>query len=291
MLFSPHSPKPSPSITVRQCTLEDAKAVAKLWHSVFKPPTKNQSPFSARSNKTCEEWEGQLSSALSAKLQARYEGRIRRLEQEAEAIRTQLAFVTQQPLASASGGHGTDGNYDKVRRKDKFARSFYCFVAEVHDQEGSSEKEGEKDGRTVLLNGAVALSLAQPQAVLPPPFPSAAPWRCYVSNMAVNPRYRRLGIGSALLARCERTARVLGHTSLWLHVDSDNRQAADFYRDKGYVEFPVKKISFDRIKDNYVAHRCLLYKELGPWGKDFNDNFVGLKASKNNANGTFIWEV
>jgi ribosomal protein S18 acetylase RimI-like enzyme len=288
MLSSPQFPKSCPSITVRQCTLEDAKAVAQLWHSVFKPSIKHQTPFSARPNKTCEEWEIQLSSALSAKLQARYEGRIRRLEQEAEAIRTQLAVVTRQPLASASGGHGT-GSYDEGRQKDKFARSFYCFVAVVHDQE--AEEEGEQDGRTILLNGAVAMSLAQPQAVLPPPFPSAAPWRCYVSNMAVHSRYRRLGIGSALLARCERTARMLGHTSLWLHVDSDNKQAADFYRDKGYVEFPLKKIFLDRIKDKYVAHRCLLYKELGPWGKDTNDNSVGLKASRNNANGTFIWEI
>ncbi len=42
------------------------------------------------------------------------------------------------------------------------------------------------------------------QAVLPPPFPSASPQRCYVSNMAVARGFRRRGAATALLHACSR---------------------------------------------------------------------------------------
>ena len=42
------------------------------------------------------------------------------------------------------------------------------------------------------------------QALLPPPFPTATPLRCYVSNMAVLPGYRRRGAATVLLQSCAR---------------------------------------------------------------------------------------
>lgn len=42
------------------------------------------------------------------------------------------------------------------------------------------------------------------QALLPPPFPTASPVRCYVSNMAVLPGFRRRGAATALLQSCAR---------------------------------------------------------------------------------------
>ena len=42
------------------------------------------------------------------------------------------------------------------------------------------------------------------QALLPPPFPTATPLRCYVSNMAVLPGFRRRGAATALLQSCAR---------------------------------------------------------------------------------------
>ncbi len=56
--------------------------------------------------------------------------------------------------------------------------------------------------RTIV--GCATLSLMQPEALLPPPFPSAKPFRLYVANMAVLPGYRRLGLARRLLQRCER---------------------------------------------------------------------------------------
>ena len=283
-MISPTPSKPSSPVIVRQCTIDDVKSVANLWHSVFQPACAYPTPKASARSKTCEQWDSQLSSALSAKLRARYEARIHRLSQEAAGIRSQLAVLKKQglvpPLGDPSTGVNNRRSIDRSKQKDKIVRSFFCFVALLRDQETAGGRE--------IITGSVALSLAQPHAVLPPPFPSLAPWRCYVSNMAVDSNHRRLGIGSALLSRCERTARALGHTTLWLHIDSDNTPAADFYRARGYVDYTLKDVSLAAIKDKFVTHRCLLYKELRPWS---TMDTTMLKVSKNNAEGTFIWEV
>lgn len=52
--------------------------------------------------------------------------------------------------------------------------------------------------------GYVVLSLSQPLAVLPPPFPSASPLYLHVDGLAVTPEFRRRGIGTALLNSAER---------------------------------------------------------------------------------------
>jgi ribosomal protein S18 acetylase RimI-like enzyme len=48
------------------------------------------------------------------------------------------------------------------------------------------------------------LLLLQAEAALPPPFPSNAPLRAYISNMAVLPAARRQGIATALVGACGR---------------------------------------------------------------------------------------
>ena len=52
--------------------------------------------------------------------------------------------------------------------------------------------------------GCVTVSPLRAEAALPPPFPSSAPLRCYVSNMAVSTGARRQGVARRLLAQCER---------------------------------------------------------------------------------------
>ncbi|KXZ47309.1 hypothetical protein GPECTOR_36g34 [Gonium pectorale] len=74
----------------------------------------------------------------------------------------------------------------------------------------------------------------QPEALLPPPFPSNKPFRLYVSNMSVLPAHRRRGLAKRLLGECERVARLWGHTSLWLHVKRNNAAAAALYASMGY---------------------------------------------------------
>jgi ribosomal protein S18 acetylase RimI-like enzyme len=56
----------------------------------------------------------------------------------------------------------------------------------------------------------------------------------YISNLAVNKNYRRLGIGSQLLARCEQIALDWGYQETRLHVLDDNHSAKQLYRNNGY---------------------------------------------------------
>ncbi len=65
----------------------------------------------------------------------------------------------------------------------------------------------------------------QPEAALPPPFPTTKPRRTYVSNIATLPQHRRKGVATALLRQCERQARLWRRDSLWLHVEMDNAPA------------------------------------------------------------------
>ncbi len=70
------------------------------------------------------------------------------------------------------------------------SRMFNCILAL---DSGSSE-----------VLGSVNLSMMQPESLLPPPFPSAAPHRLYVSNMCISGKHRRRGGAMELLRRCER---------------------------------------------------------------------------------------
>jgi GNAT superfamily N-acetyltransferase len=56
----------------------------------------------------------------------------------------------------------------------------------------------------------------------------------YLSNLAVSPRSRRAGLGSALLAAAEAQAWAWGCHALALHVDARNAGAADLYLQAGF---------------------------------------------------------
>ena len=53
------------------------------------------------------------------------------------------------------------------------------------------------------LLGATMCCLLAAEALLPPPFPSAAPLRFYVGNVTVAPEARRRGVATSLLQRSE----------------------------------------------------------------------------------------
>lgn len=61
------------------------------------------------------------------------------------------------------------------------------------------------------LAGCATLTLARPEAALPPPFPTRAALRPYISNVAVAPSYRRQGIATKLITKLERYVRILMH--------------------------------------------------------------------------------
>ncbi|GFR47395.1 hypothetical protein Agub_g9112 [Astrephomene gubernaculifera] len=116
------------------------------------------------------------------------------------------------------------------------------------------------DGTAGRVVGCATLSLMQPEALLPPPFPSNKPFRLYVSNMSVLPSQRRRGLARRLLQQCERVARMWGHSSLWLHVKRQNDTAARLYRSMGYT--PVHEGGLSLLPG--PLSQVLMRKDLSP---------------------------
>jgi hypothetical protein len=81
----------------------------------------------------------------------------------------------------------------------------------------------------------VQLVVPQAEAALPPPFPSNAPLRAYISNMAVAPSARRQGLGRTLCTACGRVAKAWGEPCVLLHVAADNATAQQLYASCGFV--------------------------------------------------------
>lgn len=76
-----------------------------------------------------------------------------------------------------------------------------------------------EDTASGQLLGCVSMSMMQPEALLPPPFPSHAQLRAYIGNMAVLPTARRRGVARALLNACEqlgKTTQEFGRVSFRL---------------------------------------------------------------------------
>jgi ribosomal protein S18 acetylase RimI-like enzyme len=56
----------------------------------------------------------------------------------------------------------------------------------------------------------------------------------YISNLAVDGNYRRLGIGRELVTQCESIAKKWGFTDIYLHVMADNSAGQRLYSGLGF---------------------------------------------------------
>jgi ribosomal protein S18 acetylase RimI-like enzyme len=56
----------------------------------------------------------------------------------------------------------------------------------------------------------------------------------YLSNLAVDPKYRRHGVASGLLRSCEQVSQEWGFQDMYLHVLENNHQARRLYFKLGY---------------------------------------------------------
>ena len=61
--------------------------------------------------------------------------------------------------------------------------------------------------------------------------------RAIVSDLAVLARFRRRGLGAALLREADRYAREAGATEIRIGVMSENRGAAQLYRQEGFAPY------------------------------------------------------
>jgi len=71
----------------------------------------------------------------------------------------------------------------------------------------------------------------------------------HVLLLATQPRCRRQGVGSALLAWLEATARVAGINKIYLEARSDNAGARAFYRHRGFEEVDRRMGYYQGVAD------------------------------------------
>ena len=83
----------------------------------------------------------------------------------------------------------------------------------------------------------------------------------YISNLAVKKNYRRQGIGSQLLHKCEQIALNWGYQEICLHVLDHNYSAKQVYAHNGYQICQVEPLWKQSCFGN--STRLLLKKKLG----------------------------
>lgn len=82
----------------------------------------------------------------------------------------------------------------------------------------------------------------------------------YLSNLAVDPQYRRHGVASKLLVSCEQVSQEWGFHDIYLHVLEHNYQARQLYLKLGYQVHSVESnlnILFLRRSRQLFLHKHL----------------------------------
>ena len=113
------------------------------------------------------------------------------------------------------------GIYEDLRtRLTHTPERYLCLVAVVFDPVSAKEQ----------VVGTVEMGLR-----------SRYPWQLsvatrypYLSNLAVQSQFRRLGLAQHLLTQCEQKAKLWGFSSIYLHVLENNRPARRLYYKLGY---------------------------------------------------------
>ena len=133
---------------------------------------------------------------------------------------------------------------------------YCCLVAKLmsQNQEGIADDDSSSSGSHFPIVGTVEI------AVRSSSFWSNDCQYPYISNLAVNVNFRRLGIGSQLLAQCEQIASEWGYQETRLHVLDGNLSAKQLYRHNGYHISQIEA-SWGKFWLNY-SPRLLLKKQI-----------------------------
>lgn len=142
------------------------------------------------------------------------------------------------------------GIYEDLRQRLTVPSNHYICLAAVVSQANTSLETSDRLIGTVEL-GVRSLS----------PWPMSGQTQfVYISNLAVHPHYRRLGVGQQLLLSCEFIAQKWGFSDLYLHVLEDNHQAMQLYTRMGYqlkeTQWSLNTLFFQQPR------RCFLRKPL-----------------------------
>ena len=141
-------------------------------------------------------------------------------------------------------------NEDLRYRLRSHSPNYSCLVAKLVEPQAKEDKP-ESDN-AIVATAELTLRSAS--------FWSSEPQHPYISNLAVQHNYRRLGIGSRLLTKCEEIALDWGYTETRLHVLDRNESAKQLYCRNGYqitqIENNWSNLWFD------CSPRLLLKKQI-----------------------------
>ena len=87
-----------------------------------------------------------------------------------------------------------------------------------------------------------------------------APPRPYLSDLAVSSKWRRKGIASRLVERCEAKAREMGKSKMYLRVEGDNANALRMYCEN--MAYERRQHPVFGVKDTTILLRCDLQERL-----------------------------
>ncbi|OCR00618.1 GCN5 family acetyltransferase [Oscillatoriales cyanobacterium USR001] len=119
------------------------------------------------------------------------------------------------------------GIYEDLKNRLRSVSEHYiCLAAELVPSKTGIE--GQLSGKEYLA-GTVEMALRSHH-----PWPMSNSEYPYLSNLAVHPDCRRLGIAQQLLSNCERRALEWGFSDIYLHVLENNHPARKLYDRAGY---------------------------------------------------------
>lgn len=116
-------------------------------------------------------------------------------------------------------------NEDLRYRLRSSSPHYRCLVAKAIPS-GEGDRLSQDDADSVIV-GTIEIALRSSMWSNNPQHP-------YISNLAVAEDYRRLGVGSQLLAACEQSALDWGYSEIRLHVLDRNESAKQLYCKNGY---------------------------------------------------------
>ncbi len=126
--------------------------------------------------------------------------------------------------------------YEDLRNRIRSKGEHYlCIVAMVVRDTESTENLSATGGHDLVGTVEISVRSLQQNGFL-----SLHPWQldnfeyAYLSNLAVDADYRRLGVAQQLLNFCEHRVLEWGFCDLYLHVLEDNHTARRLYYQAGY---------------------------------------------------------
>lgn len=97
-------------------------------------------------------------------------------------------------------------------------------------------------------------------------------YRPYISNLVVDPRYRRRGYARKLVAECEEISKAWGYGEVYLHVDMGEKPATSLYTKLGYAtvsEEPAWKVAFSGVRLRFMRRALSRFPVLQwPWQRN-----------------------